>query len=54
MVGPTIPNHHFTDIDIDDIEDEDGDNEGDDYNNAPVYPMPFFRPDKTDEAKPQR
>jgi len=47
---PTIPDQHFTDIHIDDIEDEDGDDdEGDDYNNAPVYPMPFFRPDKTDE-----
>jgi hypothetical protein len=43
--SPTIPEHHFTDIDIDDIEDE-GDN--DDY--SPVYPMPFFRPDKPDKT----
>jgi hypothetical protein len=27
MVGSTIPDHHFTDIDIDNIEDEDGDDE---------------------------
>jgi hypothetical protein len=53
---PTIPEHHFTDIDIDDIEDEDGDDQepsddqDDDYNNAPVYPMPFFRPDKPDKT----
>ncbi len=50
---PSIPDQHFTDLDIDDTEDVDGDGEGDDYNNAPVYPMPFFKPDdkpdKTDE-----
>jgi hypothetical protein len=40
-----------------DDQDEDGedqeptDDEDDDYNNAPVYPMPFFRPDdKPDET----
>jgi hypothetical protein len=49
---PAIPEQHFTDIDIDDdIKDEDGDeDQDDDYNNAPVYPMPFFRPDKPDET----
>ncbi len=51
---PSIPDQHFTDIDIDDIEDKDEDqeptdDEDDDYNNAPVYPMPFFRPDKPDK-----
>jgi hypothetical protein len=46
----SIPDQHFTDIDIDDIEDEDGDEdreEEEDY--SPVYPMPFFRPDKSDK-----
>jgi hypothetical protein len=43
---PSIPEHHFTDIDLDDIEDED---EGDNDDYSPVYPMPFFRPDKSDE-----
>jgi hypothetical protein len=52
---PSISDQHFTDIDIDDFddvdgEDVDGDGEGDDYNNAPVYPMPFFRPDKPNET----
>ncbi len=29
---------------------DEGDDQDDDYNNAPVYPMPFFRPDdKPDE-----
>jgi hypothetical protein len=44
---PTIPDHHFTDIDLDDIEDED---EGDNDDYSPVYPMPFFKPDKTDKT----
>ncbi|MBC7879735.1 MAG: hypothetical protein H7Y37_00225 [Anaerolineae bacterium] len=43
---PSIPDHHFTDIDLDDIEDED---EGDNDDYSPVYPMPFFKPDKSDE-----
>ncbi|MBC7883541.1 MAG: hypothetical protein H7Y37_19805 [Anaerolineae bacterium] len=38
-----------------DHEDEDGGEDleptdDDDYNNAPVYPMPFFRPNKPDKS----
>ncbi len=39
-----------------DDQDEDGedqetsDDEDDDYNNAPIYPMPFFRPDQPDKT----
>jgi hypothetical protein len=55
---PSIPDQHFTDIDLDNFEDDEdleptdnGNDEGDDYNNAPVYPMPFFKPDnKPDET----
>jgi hypothetical protein len=56
-IPTTIPDQHFTNIDIDDFEDEDSgedlepsDDQDDDYNNAPVYPMPFFRPDETDKT----
>lgn len=52
---PTIPAHeyHFKDIDIDDFEDDEDleptDDKNEDYNNSPIYPMPFFRPDEADE-----